>query len=164
MMMHKTRITYEGQPLEVLNALIRRRSQQLKQHIGNAVAATMINVLRSVRADTRNALNTKRFNIEVQDTGWYGGFDGNTHKRVVREGVGKYSKQIPVEGKVTWLTWDNPRQAETHVYLVKNERGETYYAGARTAQIVLNNELRRIRKRIDHYGGVARNCYSVAMH
>ncbi len=158
------KVTYEGKPLEVLNDLMRRRSQQLKQHIGNAVAATMVNVLRSVRADIRNATKTKKFNIKIQDTGYYGGFSSVKKCRVARRGMSKNSPEVSLPSKVVWLTWDNPKQSECHIYRVVTESGKEYYAGARNEAIVTNNELRRIMKRINHYGGLAKNAVSVAMN
>ena len=59
----KSRVTYEGKPLEVLNELLKKRSEILGETTKNAVVATMIASLVSIRAGTRNAQKTKKFNI-----------------------------------------------------------------------------------------------------
>jgi len=51
----KTKVTYEGKPLEVLNALLKKRSEILGETTKNAVVATMIASLVSIRAGTLNA-------------------------------------------------------------------------------------------------------------
>lgn len=162
--MRQLRVTYEGQPLEVLTELIRKRSQVMHQCMDNAVAGTMVNVLRSLRSDTKNAIKTKKFNVEVEDTGFYGGFSYSEKKRCVRAGVSKYSSKVKLDGKVVWLTWDKPKQSECHVYKVTNEQNQVYYVGARNTSMVMNYELGRIKKRISNYGGLAKNVLSIAMN
>ena len=142
--MRELKVTYEGKPLEVLNALIERRSRQLGQNMVNAVAATMVNVLRSVRSDTRNALTRKTFDIVIEDTGWYGGFSYHKRKRVVRQGVSPYAPEVALEKHIVWLTFDKPRQSECHIYKVTDDRGYVYYAGARTVGMVQQHEMKRL--------------------
>jgi len=161
--MRQLKVTYEGKPLEVLNELIRKRSEVMRQCTANAVAGTMVNVLKSLRAETKNAVNTKKFDVKVEDTGFYGGFSNAERKRCVRAGVSAYSPKVDL-GRVVWLTWDRPAQSQCHIYKVTNEQNRVYYVGARTATAVMSNELRRIKKRIGNYGGLAKNALSIAMN
>jgi len=49
----KMNVDWGGRPLSELQRLMRKRTQQLKETPRDAVIATAITVLRSLRADTR---------------------------------------------------------------------------------------------------------------
>ena len=46
-------MTYGSRPIKVLNQLIEKRHQLLKQSLRNAVVATAITALKSIRAQTK---------------------------------------------------------------------------------------------------------------
>lgn len=159
-----TKTTFDNKPLSVLNDLIKRRSEVLRECCRDAVSATMIDVLVSIRAATGNAIKTKKFVVKVEDTGWYGGYSFSERKPVIRNGVSPYSTKLDVSGKVVWQTFGTKRQSQKHVYKVTGEDGVPYYVVAPTQQVAEDYELRCIKHRIEHHGGLAKNALGVAMH
>lgn len=159
-------MTYKKQPLEVLNQLIEKRQQFMRECARDAVVATAIDALKSIRTMTRSALGRTKFAFKVEDTGYYGGYSASEHRSCVRQGVGRHSPKIKLDGRVVIRCPRFVRQASRHIYRVTPERREkdpVYYVCAVSADIATAYEMSRIRKSIRRTGGLARNALSVAM-
>ena len=155
----------DGRPIEVLGKLLERRSEVLGESVRDATIACMINALVSIRAETQSAEKRRKFDIQVDDTGWYGGFSKTEHKPVIRSGVSPYSGKIAPDGKTVWLTHGIRKQCDRHVYRVSPENPDypPYYVVCASASIALNHERKRSEHRVKQTGGLARNALGVAM-
>ena len=158
--------TYEGKPLSVLNELIEKRSRILKESVRDAVAAVGINALTSIRASTLDARKKKKFDIKVEDTGWYAGYSKSLNSMCVRSGVSPYSKRIDGLKKVVYLTHGIKNQSERHVFKVTQEKKEIepFYVACVTSQIAMDYALKATKHRIDDFGTLAKNALGVAMY
>lgn len=158
--------TYEGKPLSVLNDLIAKRSRILNESVRDAVAAVGINALNSIRASTMDARKRKKFDIKVEDTGWYAGYSKTTNSMCVRSGVSPYSKRIDGLKKVVYLTHGVKKQSDRHVFKVTQEKKEIepFYVACATSLIAMDYALKATKHRIDDYGTLARNALGVAMY
>ena len=162
----KITATYEGKPLSVLNDLIAKRSRALKEAVRDATAAVGINALNSIRAATMDARKRKKFDIKVEDTGWYAGFSKTTHTMCVREGVSPYSRRIDGLNRVIYLTHGIKRQSERHVFKVTQEKKdiEPFYIACASITVAMDYALKATKHRIDRFGTLARNALGIAMH
>jgi len=158
---------YMGKPLEELQRLIAKRQQFCYECARDAVVGTAITVLRSIRALTRDAHRRTKFNVEVADTGFYGGYSATERCRVVRQGVSRYSQKVKMDGKVVWLTPPGTRQYLNHIYRIvpehRPEKNKPYYVCAYSAGDARGYEMKRIRRGIARTGGLALNTLSAAM-
>lgn len=165
-MEYQATATFEGKPLSVLNDLIKLRSQALKESVRDATAAVGINALTSIRTTTLDARKKKKFEIKVEDTGWYAGFSKTLNTMCVRDGISPYSKRIDGLKKVVYLTHGITKQANRHVYRVTQEKTqiEPFYVACATSQIAMDYALKATKHRINDYGTLAKNALGVAMH
>lgn len=92
--------TYEGKPLSVLSELIQKRQEWLHEGYKDAVAATAINALRSIRAITKTHYGKQNINIGNSSISIsrrndiHPSFSGADHKRCFRAGS-KVAKNAP---------------------------------------------------------------------
>ena len=159
-------MSYQGRPISVLQQLIAERQKVLGESVKDAVVATAIDALVSIRAATASAAKRKKFKTVVEDTGWYGGFSRTDNRPCIRAGVGAYSQKIELKHeRVKWLVRGVRRQADRHVYRVTPEHGQvrTYYVVAATPGIAAAFEARAARHRVDTFGALAKNALAVAM-
>lgn len=90
--------TYEGKPIEVLEQLIEKRKELLGEAYRDAITATAITVLKSLRADTKIAKKkAPKSSYTVTDTGWYGGWEriGGKYHRVARTSPDRHAPKVP---------------------------------------------------------------------
>lgn len=165
-MEHTLEATYEGKPLSVLNELIQKRSQILKESVRDATAAVGINALNSIRSATLDARKKKKFDIKVEDTGWYAGFSKTLNSMCVRDGILPTSNRIDGLKKVVYLTHGIKKQSQRHVFKVTQEKTqiEPFYVACATSQIAMDYALKATKHRINDYGTLAKNALGVAMH
>ena len=159
-------MSYQGRPISVLQQLIAERQKVLGESVKDAVVATAIDALVSIRAATANAAKRKKFKTVVEDTGWYGGFSHTDNRPCIRAGVGAYSQKIGLKDeRVRWLVRGVRRQADRHVYRVTPEHGQVspYYVVAATPGIAAAFEARAAKHRVDAFGALAKNALGVAM-
>ena len=164
--------SYKGQPIDTLQRLIEKRMQFAGECARDAVIGTAITVLKSIRALTRDARQRRNFDnsFTVADTGYYGGYSQTEKRRVVRQGVSKYSPKVKMGANVVF-TWETRglRQSLQHIYKVDTTRHYkgrplgVYYVCARSAQEAAERERKMIRKNIQRTGGLALNALSAAM-
>ena len=165
-MEHTLKATYDGKPLSVLNELIKKRSEILKESVRDATAAVGINALNSIRSTTLDARKKKKFDIKVEDTGWYAGFSKSLNTMCVRDGILPSAKRIDGLNRVVYLTHGIKQQANRHVYRVTQEKTqiEPFYVACATSQIAMDYALKSTKHRINDYGTLAKNALGVAMH
>lgn len=164
--------SYKGQPIDTLQRLIEKRMQFAGECARDAVIGTAITVLKSIRALTRDARQRRNFDnsFTVADTGYYGGYSQTEKRRVVRQGVSKYSPKVKMDAgvKFTRDTRHLPQYLQ-HIYKVdtmRHYRGKplgVFYICARSAQEVAERERNMIRRQIKRSGGLALNALSAAM-
>ena len=157
--------TFDGKPMDVLNELLKRRSEIMNEAVRDATAAVGINALISIRATTADARNKKKYEILVEDTGWYGGFSKALNKPCVRDGVSPYSKRIDGLGKVVFLTHGIKKQSDKHVFKVTQEKAEVkpFYIVCATSNIAMNYAIKATQHRIERFGTLGKNALGVAM-
>lgn len=159
--------TYAGnKPLSVLSDLIRKRREILGESAKDAVVATAIDALVSIRAATKTAAGKKKTKPKIEDTSWYGSYSNSTGRPCFRSGVGKYSKRIEVPSRrVKWLV-AGVRRENRHVYRVTPEHGKVapYYVVCQSPEIADAFEQLAAKHRTDEYGDLAKHALGVAMY
>ena len=160
--------TYNGRPLDVLSSLIKEREEYLKDTTRDAVIATAINVLGSIRARTKVAdPNRSDFGSFVDPApGVVAGFKrerGTRHDRRVVRAIGGHEMQgakvVNLAGKYT-----KGEQILCFVVLFKSPsvakflKGghERVYVIAKDAKTVKNWANKRVAKHIKRYRGMAK--------
>lgn len=91
------RATADGKPLEVLQDLVAKRARALRETTRDAVVATAINILSSLRSQTKIAKekpDRQSYYIELSDL--FGGFEGKDGKVCARIG-GHYGKKSDIK-------------------------------------------------------------------
>ena len=155
-------------PISELVRLIDERQRQIGETGRDALIATAIDVLVSIRALTRKANPSRRVRADVQDTGMYGGYSSTLRRRVLRSGVSKYSASIDPRNAgrhVQWATPPNTPQKRQHVYLVTPELSAIppYYVVATSPADAERVEAERYRKSVNAFEMLAQNALSAAM-
>ena len=168
------KMTYGSRPIEVLNQLIEKRKEILKESTRDAVVATAITVLKSLRADTKTAPGeAPEAAVRVEDTGLTASWErkGTTH-RVVRTGPrGSVRRDLfPVNlAGHRYMPGENVR-----VYRVtpafpdrmtweKNKHKGCWYVFAQSEDVARNFGLRAVTRRIAKYRGLAHTALGFAM-
>lgn len=91
-------MTFEDKPIDVLYELISKRQAVLGETYRQAVTATAITVLKSLRADTKVAKKTApKSSYTITDTGWVGGWERKGGKiiRVPRVSSARNAHKVP---------------------------------------------------------------------
>lgn len=164
--------TYKGKPLEALQMLIEKRQQYCFETARDSVIGTAITALVSIRALTRNARNRKSVDgdFTVSDTGFYGGFSASENKRVVRQGISKYSPKVEMDAPVVFTKETlRARQYLQHIYKVTTTRRfkrksiGTYYVCHFSQEAAAERERKMIKRQMYRTGGLALNALTAAM-
>lgn len=161
-------ITYgDSKPLSELERLIDLRIRRLGETARDSTVATAIDVLRSLRALTRRAKESRRPKATIEERSQYipsiQSLGGRRIPCLRTRGGERVEPGLP-------LVWDKeftggfPLSA-LHVYLVTPElpRFRPYLCVAPSAGVARRKETARARKRIKARGGLARNMFSLAM-
>ena len=174
-------LSYRGKPIDELTRLIEKRRQLLRESWRDAVVATAITVLKSLRADTCTAKPTaQKGDFTVTDTGWVGSWkrEGGKIHRVPRFSAAKGSARVPgifpvnhagkryMPGEIVHVY----RVAPTHPQHWKWTRARQptkhegcWYVFAQSADVAHEFALRHVARRRKIYSGLARMTLGVAM-
>jgi len=153
-------------PIDELNKLIELRSRSLRMSTRNATVAVAIDAVKSLRAATRDARKTKKFKIQVEFTGWYGGFSWPDRKPCVRTGPKPRDPKAALNGmKVKWLINGLKRQEQRKAFKVTPEQPskKPYIVVCADAKQAREYEKRASLNRVKDMGGLAKNALGVAM-
>jgi len=154
-----------SRPLSVLTDLLAMRQKWFKESAEDAVIATAIDVLGSLRALTRSAKNRRSTHPGIEECpglrpGYYGG--KSSPKRTLRlaAGGGRF-----VAGRVKWLT-GNVKDRDLRVFKVvsEHEKVKPYYVVAHSAAEVKKFENAAAGHRMREYGLLAKWAFGVAMN
>ena len=177
----KLQATYEGKPLEVLSDLIQKRQQWLGETYKDAVAATAITALKSIRAITntyygKNSIQLTKNDVTIERrTGVHPSFTGKDHKPCFRSGNNpsrnaprislgrRYISLVPKSTK-DWLN------AQVWIVKLSNERLERwkkfppqFYAIATSYDIVFDYVKRKFSNIANRQAGLARSVLGALM-
>ncbi len=162
-------ITYKGKPLAELERLIDARITELGESAKDAVVATAINTLGSLRTLTRKAkAGAKHKHVQVEPVASLVPSitrKGGKRQPCLRNPAGQRIDKPPL--RVVWAKrWtQGVRVSALHVFKVTPEwpRFPAYYCVAPSAELALKEERARADRRIKRRGGLARNLFAVAM-
>lgn len=152
--------------LNVLNRLIGERERVLQESARDAVIATAINVLTSLRSATRSAKSRRKYKIQVEAVpGVRPGFTGGRRapRRCLRTETGdRYESDLKVRFT------NNGRSLKSKllkVYRVipEHESVKPYLCVAESVKDAHHYEAMRTLRRIENYGLLARSALGVAM-
>ena len=169
--------TYEGQPIEVLEKLIEERKALLGETYKDAVTATAITVLRSLRADTKIAKKkVPKSSYTITDTGWYGGWErvGGKFHRVVRTSLAYRAPKVPGIFPVNNAGRHHEKGEIVKVYKIepvndpnmswdKTKHRGCWYVFAKSEKVARAFAERHMSGRIDSYRGLAKSTLGFAM-
>lgn len=170
-------LTYEGAPIEVLQQLIEQRKEILKQNTRDAVIATSITVLKSLRADTKQAPKKARpSSFTISDTGWFGGWErvGGIFHRVPRASNSPKAPKIqgiyPVnlagqhyeKGEIVKVYKVEPIN-DTTMQWDKTKHKGCWYVFAKSQAVVEDFAVQHMTRRISTYTGLAKLTLGFAM-
>lgn len=158
--------TWGNQPLEKLSELMAKRMKILRENAYDAAVATMINVLVSLRAQTRKAgpsTAKKTKPAIVLQASYRVSYDPQAKRRCLRH----LDKGSPVEHpkyRVRFICGDWRTWSAAKVFLIKPEhtRDKPYLIAAMSERDALNFEKRRVGHKINSNGGLARLAFSIA--
>lgn len=154
--------TASGKPLEELSRLIAARANRLGELTKDAAIATAINILNSLRADTRDARAQKRFSSRVVQRGdLIISFKGASHRLCMRShsrNGGEVKGNFVFASKCMDL-----KNAQIFEITPEHERRKTYFLVAYSQAHADKYEKNEIAKRIAKKGGLAKSALSVAM-
>ena len=177
MILPEGKCTYEGKPIEVLESLIEKRKELLGEAYRDAITATAITVLKSLRADTRLApKKARKTSYTVTDTGWFGGWEriGKTFHRVVRASNAAHSPKIPgifpvnnagkhyEKGEIVKVYKIEPVNDSTMSWDKTKHKG-CWYVFAKSEKVARTFAERHMTSRIDSYRGLAKSTLGFAM-
>lgn len=170
-------MTYEGKPIEVLESLIEKRKELLGEITKDAVTATAITVLKSLRADTKIAPKKARNDsFKITDTGYFGGWEriGGKFHRVVRASNAHHAPKIngifPVnnagqhyeKGEVVKVYKIEPVHDQTMSWDKTKHKG-CWYIFAKSESVAKQFAIRHMTSRINSYRGLAKTTLGFAM-
>ena len=159
--------TASGKSLEELSKLIALRTERMKELTKDAVIATAIDVLVSLRADTRDARSGDRVNPPRRLTPRRDLFvsfrGGKAHIPCLRTGS-RHGPEFHHAGSF-YIADKGCKLFDLLVFQVVpyHERIKPYFVAAHSASEVLKFEGAMIRRRVDRKGGLARSALGVAM-
>lgn len=177
MVQQKGTWTYEGQPMKVLEGLIEKRKELLGETTKDAVTATAITVLKSLRADTKIAPKKARpDSYKISDTGYVGGWErvGGKFHRVVRtsdkRGAPKVAGIFPVnnagqhyeKGEIVKVYKIEPVNDSTMSWEKSKHKG-CWYVFAKSEDVAKRFAIRHMTSRINSYRGLAKTTLGFAM-
>lgn len=177
MIQPKIDLTYNDKPISVLSQLIEKRKQLLGETTRDAVVATAITVLKSLRADTKIAPKAARTeSFKITDTGWVGGWErvGNKFHRVVRTSDDRYAPKVAGIFPVNNAGQHYERGEKVKVFKIeplndttmqwnKTKHKGCWYVFARSEGIARQFAKLHMTKRINSYRGLAKTTLGFAM-
>jgi hypothetical protein len=170
-------ISYEGKPLSELERLIAARKKWLKESARDAVVATAITVVRSLRADSKQGRKkAKNSDVEVEDTGWVGGWarEGKKLKRVARYSKGGGRVNVFPVNRVGQAYWKGEKVKVYRVRPVfhrdrwtwaknKNAADKCWYVFAESAKVARDFGKERVSAHMRRWRGLAKLALGFAM-
>lgn len=171
-------MSYGGRPVEVLSGLIEKRTHLLRETVRDAVVATAITVLKSLRADTRKGRKRAReADVCVEETGWVGGWErhGGRFRRVVRtssaRGAARVAGVFPVNnagrryvtGEVVKVYKVTPARGAERMTWAKNRNKGCWYVFAQSRKVAENLGKRLVQRKMDAWRGLAKTALGYAM-
>lgn len=157
--------TWGDKPLDKLVELMQKRMKVLRENAYDAAVATMINVLTSLRAQTRKAgartakaskpVLTRRADLRVS-------FDRKTMHRCIRIGERHDAPIFRPAERVRIIASRNNRTAPVFKVRPLHERDKAYYIAADSEADAINFERRRVGHRVRSFGGLAKLAFSIA--
>lgn len=164
----KVQIQLEGVgavTLDTLGSLIEQRVSVMGETVKDAVVATAINALMSLRASTRSAKKNKRLKSTiVQESSLYSSW--NNRRRCLRRGGRNGAQFTPPEGvRVRYLT-NGALDRDLQVFKVTSEHENIrpYYVVAPNISIAAEFEKKAASHRIARYGNLGKWALGVAMN
>jgi hypothetical protein len=159
-MMASVDLSFNGGPFEALQSLLDKRVKWIGEERKNATVACMIDVTRSLRADTKTAVYRNR--VEISDTGLKPFFDAKRRMWRATSDLRQASKAA-VNIRLKYVELHGVPSRNAHVYKVKTEQGKTYYVAARSQSEAVKIERAAAKRRIEKYKGLARTALTVVM-
>ena len=160
-----TATTDKGEPLSALSRVIESRVRELGESTRNATVATAINVLKSLRSDTRVARDKSVFVSVTEVKNVISSFTTG-RRRCLRIGTERGAR---VTGRrAVYLVGRRLKNVEERVYLVRDKsksgkRDEDYYIVAHDRTSAEEYAKSRREKRIRRYKGLAKHALGIAM-
>lgn len=165
---------WRGRPMEELTKLIQKRVRTLRENARDAVVATAIDVVRSLRALTRKApkkANDKSFTVEKTPyvASWVR--FGNSFRRVVRvSGTGKRAPIYPVnhagphyvKGEKVFVYRITPKHGERLTW-EKNRNKGCWYVFAQSESVARRLGNRLMTRVLEKDSGLAKTALGFAM-
>lgn len=153
-----------GGTVAALERVMQQRSRILKETAKDAVIATAIDVLVSLRAATRSAKKRKTFKSKIEELpGLHPGFTGGpAQRRCLRRKDGtRYETNL----RVRYLTRSKEDGKRSKVYKVtpEHEKMPPYLVAALSKKAVKDLENSRGRRRVHQYGNLAKWAHGAAM-
>jgi hypothetical protein len=168
--------TYNGKPLEVLNQLIEKRRELLEELPRDAIVATAITVLRSLRADTRIApKKIRKSSYIVEETPYVASWErvGKTFRRVARvSGTGAKAPIYPVnlagphyvKGEAVKVYRVEPRHQNGMTWEKnRNKALKCWFVFAQSRKVAEDFAERHLARRLNKWRGLAKNALAFAM-
>ena len=160
----------DGTTLEKVSELIEQRSRVLRERTKDAVIATAINVLVSLRAATKSAKANRKVKPVVRDDGSvYPSWTNDGPRRVLRLGTYGQKPRGPIWNpnglRVRWLT-GRLKDRSLRVFRVtpENTAVQPYYVIAPDKKTAENFERKAAAHRIERFGNLAKWALGVAMN
>lgn len=158
--------SWGGKPLEKLEDLMQKRMKIMRENAYDAAVATMINILVSLRAQTRKATPTSTRKLRpsiVHLPAYRVSFDSKTRHRCLR----RLPKGSPVEHppyRVRFICGDWRTWASARVYLItpEHQRDKPYILAAMSERDALDFERKRAGHSIAKSGGLAKLAFAIA--
>lgn len=161
--------TTDGHDISVMQQIIQKRVKELGETSKQACVAMTINILRSLRADTKRAKQTERPTLKIVDISaqytpsWEG--KAKERKRVLRAGK---NGAVVSPKYVKWICGKYFKGQEVHTYHVIDEIADSktyeYILVADNMKQAEQEAKRRHRNRIKMYSGLAKCALGLAMH
>ena len=170
-------MTFEGKPMEVLYDLIDKRQAILGETYKQAVTATTITVLKSLRADTKVAKKTApKSSYRITDTGWVGGWERKGGKiiRVPRVSSAINAHKVPNVFPVNLAGQRYIKDEIVKVYKIEPVNGERmkwdrslhkgcWYVFAKSEKVADRFAKTHMTMRIKAFRGLAKTALGYAM-
>ena len=175
-MSEQVTVTYEGKPLSVLNELVEKRKKILGETTKQAVTATAIAVVKSLRAGTKTApKKPPETSYTIEDTGYVGGWErvGGKYHRVPRVSLSPRAPKVagifPVnlagqkyeKGEVVKVYRITP--ASPNMKWEKTKHKKCWYVFARSEGVAKKFAIAHVARRIMSYLGLAKTTLGFAM-
>lgn len=165
---------WQGKPLSALQDLIEKRARILKEDARDAVVATAINVITSLRALTRIARrrpNKSDYRIEL--TPYVASWErsgGKVHRVARVGGSGAKAPIFPVnlagnryvKGETVRVWRITPAHPDRMTW-EKNRNDGCWYVFAQSEKVVRDYAVRVVSRRLNKYRGLAKGALGVAM-